>query len=242
MARPKKKPEYDSDQMAQQIMEAVTDAYLNPPQGTEDDTGHMQLKQLAEEFSMTPLKVRKLLITTGAYQTAISKAVNALFREGKSVAEIQKLTNLSRALVQSYLPYSKTVYKMEERTLLAERLQKYRIRKSEVEKIAEAMASEAKEGLEELLWSTLTAFEGYPFRTAKGLRFHYSIKGNEIFFSRKEKSVTRATANIALQNAVKLQKEGFVITGPKMLHCFGASYLYPVFIRIGVIQNGDKRI
>lgn len=47
MARPKKKPEYDSDQVAQQIMEAVTDAYLNPPQGTEDDTGHMQLKQLA---------------------------------------------------------------------------------------------------------------------------------------------------------------------------------------------------
>ena len=40
MARPKKKPEYDSDQMAQQLMEAVTDAYLNPPQGTEDDTGH----------------------------------------------------------------------------------------------------------------------------------------------------------------------------------------------------------
>ena len=62
MARPKKKPEYDSDQVAQQIMEAVTDAYLNPPQGTEDDTGHMQLKQLAEEFSMTPLKVRKLLV------------------------------------------------------------------------------------------------------------------------------------------------------------------------------------
>ena len=85
MARPKKKPEYDSDQMAQQLMEAVTDAYLNPPQGTEDGTGHMQLKQLAEEFSMTPLKVRKLLITTGAYQTAISKAVNTLFREGKSI-------------------------------------------------------------------------------------------------------------------------------------------------------------
>ena len=189
---------------------------------------------------MTPLKVRKLLITTGAYQTAISKAVNTLFREGKSVAEIQELTNLSRASVQSYLPYSKTVYKMEERTLLAERLQKYRTRKSEVEKIVEAMASEAKEGLEELLWNTLTAFEGYPFRTAKG--FHYSIKGNEIFFSGKQKSVTRATANIALENAVKLQKEGFVITDPKMLRCFGASYLYSVFIRIGVIQNRDKRI
>ncbi len=144
MARPKKKPEYDSDQMAQQLMEAVTDAYLNPPQGTEDNTGHMQLKQLAEEFSITPLKVRKLLITTGAYQTAISKAVNTLFREGKSVAEIQELTNLSRASVQSYLPYSKTVYKMEERTLLAERLQKYRSRKVAADRIAEAMASEEK--------------------------------------------------------------------------------------------------
>ena len=143
MARPKKKPEYDSDQMAQQIMEAVTDAYLNPPQGMEDDAGHMQLNQLAEEFSMTPLKVRKLLITTGAYQTAISKAVNMLFREGKSVAEIQELTNLSRASVQSYLPYSKTVYKMEERTLLAERLQKYRSRKAAADRIVEAMASEA---------------------------------------------------------------------------------------------------
>ena len=54
--------------------------------------------------------------------------------------------------------------------------------------------------------------------------------------------MTRATANIALENAVKLQREEFVITGSKMFHCFGASYLYPVFIRIGVIQNGDNRI
>lgn len=46
MARPKKKPEYDSDQMAKQLMEAVTDSYLNPPQGSEDDTGHMHLTQL----------------------------------------------------------------------------------------------------------------------------------------------------------------------------------------------------
>lgn len=76
----------------------MTDAYLNPPEGTEDDTGHMQLKQLAEEFSMTPLKVRKLLITTGAYQTAISKAVNALFREGKSVAEIQELKDFRKPM------------------------------------------------------------------------------------------------------------------------------------------------
>lgn len=43
--------------------------------------------------------VRKMLITTDVYQTTISKAVNVLLREGKSVVEIQKLTSLSRASV-----------------------------------------------------------------------------------------------------------------------------------------------
>ena len=95
------------------------------------------------------------------------------------------------------------------------------------------------EKLTEVLWNTLVAFEGYPFRTTKGLRYCYGIKGNEIFFTRKEKSVTRATVNIALAKAVQLQHEGTLITGPKMLKCFGASYLYPILIRIGVIKNKD---
>lgn len=236
MARPRKKPDYDSARLEKQLMDAVTDAFLNPSGDSADENGHMELKQLAEEFSMTPLKIRKLLITTGAYQTPISKKVNALYAEGKSVQQIQELTNLSRASVQSYLPYSKAVYKMEERTLLAERLQKYRIRKSAAEKIAGAIKNNEEEStLKKLLWEALIAFEGYPFRTAKGLRFHYSVKGNELLFSRKEKEVTRATVNIALENTMRLQKEGTAIADPKMLRCFGASYLYPIFIRIGVI-------
>ena len=58
---------HDSVQMAEQLMKDVTDAYLYPPQGVADESGHMQLKALADEFSMTPLKVRKLLITAKAY-------------------------------------------------------------------------------------------------------------------------------------------------------------------------------
>lgn len=107
-------PQFDSAQMAKRLMEAVTDVYLNPPQESTYENGHMKLNQLAADFAMTPLKVRKLLITTGVYQTAISKTVNELFIQGKSVQEIQELTNLICASVQSYLPYSKTVYKMEE--------------------------------------------------------------------------------------------------------------------------------
>lgn len=79
MARPKKKPEYNSAEIAKQIVEAVTDAYLNPTEDSADEQGHTYLNLLAEEFSMTPIKVRKLLITSGAYQTPTSmKSVQML--------------------------------------------------------------------------------------------------------------------------------------------------------------------
>ena len=241
MARPKKKPEYNSAEIAKQIVEAVTDAYLNPTEDSADEQGHTYLNLLAEEFSMTPIKVRKLLITSGAYQTPTSIAVNKLYKDGKTVKEIQQIMGLSSASVNGYLPYNKTVYKMEEATLTAERLRKFRQRKAAVEKLCKDMELKNAVEVSEILWETLLLFEGYPFITAKGLRYYYTIKGNEVFFTRKEKSVTRATVNIAFQTALNLQKDGIHITGPKMLGCFGASYLYPIFKRIGVIRDGDTK-
>ncbi len=90
MARPKKKPEHNSAEIANQVIEAVTDAYLNPAEGSADEQGHTHLYLLAEEFSMTPIKIRKLLITSGAYEIPMSIAVNKLYREGKTVKEIQE--------------------------------------------------------------------------------------------------------------------------------------------------------
>lgn len=99
----------------------------------------------------------------------------------------------------------------------------------------EDLNADSLERLEALLWETLCLFQSYPFLTAKKLEFSYIIKGNEMFVSRKEKSETRATVNLAFHKALSLQKAGCRITGPKMLGTFGASYLYPVFKRIGVI-------
>lgn len=90
--------------------------------------------------------------------------------------------------------------------------------------------------LEELLWETLMLFQGDSFYTAKKLEFTYTIKGNEMFVSRKEKSITRATVNMSFRKAVAM--DGFV-SGPKKLGTFGASYLYPVFIKLGVIRVED---
>ncbi len=240
MSRPKTKPNYDASEMANQIVEAVTDAYLNPTEDAADENGHMYLNLLAEEFSMTPIKIRKLLITSGAYETLMSRQVNELYNSGKSVKEIQTIMELSSASVNGYLPYNKAVYKLEEATLTAERVRKYRKRKEAVYQLATVLNDGNPEQMKEALWNAMIIFEGYPFKTAKGLRYYYTVKGNEIFYTRKEKSVTKASVFMALEIAIELQKNGISITGSKMLRCFGASYLYPVFQRLGVISAGES--
>ena len=93
--------------------------------------------------------------------------------------------------------------------------------------------------LEEVLWDALVLLEGKSFETAKHLNYSYSIKGYEIFVSRKDKSITRSTVNLSLWNAMELQKSGLPVSGPKKLKTFGASYLYPIFMEIGVIVPGE---
>ena len=65
----------------------------------------MPLNLLEEEFSMTPIKIRKLLITAGAYHTPTSDLVHALFKNGKNAKEIKAITGLSEASISGYLPY-----------------------------------------------------------------------------------------------------------------------------------------
>ena len=60
MARPKKKPEYNSAEIAKQIVEAVTDAYLNPTEDSADEQGaYLSQSACRKEFSMAPIKVRQ---------------------------------------------------------------------------------------------------------------------------------------------------------------------------------------
>lgn len=215
----------NKEELSQQVLEAVTYAYLNPTEDTADENGHAQLKLLAEDFGITPIKVRKMLITSGAYQTVTSINVNSLYKSGKSVKEIQAATGLSPASICGYLPYRKTVYNLEESTCVAERLRKFRKRRKAAEQIKEATKNNISKDINGAMWDALIAFEGYSFQTAKGLRYTYTVKGNELFFSRKEKSVTRASVEMALETAIELQKSNVRIRGPKMLRCFGASYL-----------------
>lgn len=172
------------------------------------------------------------MITAGVYESEISEQIIFLHVEGKRISEIQREMKLSTASVHSYLPYSKIVYNCDESSTGAERTVLYRKRKSVVEKMKESLEKNDS-NLEQTLWNTLQEFQGYPFRTTKELKFSYQLKGNELFVSRKEKSIIRATVNYALKMVLEQDRE---VSGPKKMDSFGSSYLFPVFKRIGVIK------
>lgn len=215
MARPKKKPEYNAETIMKQFLDDVTECYKASTK--------VSLRDVAAEFDITLLKVRKLLITAGVYTTDFSKQVNELKSQGKAISEIMELTRLSRASVYSYLPYKKGIYNVSEANLEAERCKKYRKRK-----LAVLRLKEFPDDLD-ILWDAIKAFENYPFQTyPKGLKFKYQVRGNEIFINRKKKSVTRATVILAYQNMRTLEE----IKKSKDLGSFGDTYLYPIFLRL----------
>ncbi len=188
---------YNQDQITQQLLQSVSKAYLNPPEGFADKDGHMKINELAEEFSMTWMKIRKLLITAGVYENPMSLEINRLKSEGKSVKEIQNITGLSPGAISSYLPYQRSIYNLEQQSELAERLKRYRKRKKAIENLNALLKSGVvTEEAKDLLWETLLLFQGYLFYTLKGKSFRYEMRGNEIFFNRKEKSVTKSTVNM----------------------------------------------
>lgn len=91
----------------------------------------------------------------------------------------------------------------------------------------------------ELLWRVLCVLEQDFFYTVKGISFTYIIRGHEMFVDRKEKSITQATVGLAAQRVLEKQAQGMVITGPKKIGTFGASYLYPIFQQIGLVNGGN---
>ena len=86
------------------------------------------------------------------------------------------------------------------------------------------------------LWDRLREQEGKVFYTSRALPFSYSIVGNELRVDRKEKTITRSTVNIAFAKA----KELGTVTGPKKLGVFGSSYLWPVFLELGICRKAEE--
>lgn len=263
MGRKQKHPEHA--QRAQQLMNSLLDEVV----GLWTSEENPELKAIAEEIELSPAKLRKLLITAGERDhTSYFSSPNAdmvlkLKREGKSVKEMCEITGLSYTSVQGYLPHSKLIYNMDTMSAECERIRLYRARKRAISDLHDHLFLPDASFY---LWKTVVAFQSYPFTTSgrgsrEGVKFTYEVSksttgggrryegeqvegyGNEIFIRRAgeagvdgKKSISRSTVDLALRTA--LEKE---IKGPKALGIPGAgSYLYPLFVRFGVIEKAHS--
>ena len=141
------------------ILSTVCEAY--------DET--KEIKATATELDLAPLKAKKLLITAGKITYQQTDEIQQLQKIGQSMAEIERTLGLSRASINSYLPYKKIPYKEEDISSNAEWCDLYRKRKAAVQKLQEHSD-------ETSLWEAILLFQSYPFHTATGLKFKYEIK------------------------------------------------------------------
>lgn len=132
------------------------------------------------------------------------------------------------------------VYNAAECNQNTKRMRRYRA----VKRLCTAIGSETD--ISCLFWEALKSYEGYTFQTINGLHFTYTIRGNEMFTDRKKKSITRASADRTLQNAIEsgsIVDGRFIppmVSGPKKLGTFGASYIYPILLHMKLICGSEK--
>ncbi len=233
--RKKRKPDYDAGKNLKEQMESAVALYNT-----------MSLQAIADELSFNPIKVRKLLITAGVYESDVAKKVQDTFEEYRetqdyktSIVSTSSTLQLSIASVTSYLPYKKGVYfpstEKEKISVGAERQRRYR-----------AMKRWRADPTEENFWGVVLAYAGVKFKTYSGLPFSYEVrKGRngeytkELWIDRREKSKSLAWSSVllALHN---IKKVGAVVDRPKALGDIrGVTYIYGMFYRFGLIDVPD---
>jgi hypothetical protein len=149
--KPIRKPDYNSGKMMSDLQDTVVQLYVGRTQSGElsANGAHPSLRRIAEElaaqysangeinYGISPIKIRKILITAGVYECDNEnyKLVTSLHRKGFTSKQIRNMTGLPMATVNSYLPYARTAYRMDEtggeRSVAAEREDRYRKRIAE---------------------------------------------------------------------------------------------------------------
>ena len=233
--RKKLKPEYDAGKNLKEQMESVVALYEE----------ECSLQSIADDLALNPIKVRKLLITAGVYESEVAEKVKNTFEEYRetqnykeAILSTANILNLSKASVTSYLPYKKGVYfpstEKEKISVGAERQRRYRV-----------MKRWRVDPTEENFWGVVLAYAGIKFKTYSGLPFSYEIKKGkngeytkELWIDRREKSKSLAWSSIVL--ALGNIKEE-VVDRPKALGDIrGVTYIYGMFYQFGLIDVPDK--
>ena len=233
--RKKLKPEYDAGKNLKEQMESAVALY----------DSEMSLQAIGDALNLNPIKVRKLLITAGVYESEVADKVQDTFEEFRETQDYKTallstaaILQLSKASVTSYLPYQKGVYfpstEKGKISVGAERQRRYR-----------AMKRWRSDPTEENFWGVVLVYAGVKFKTYSGLPFSYEIKKGrngeytkELWIDRREKSKSLAWSSIVLALG-NIKDE--VVERPKALGDIrGVAYIYGMFYRFGLIDVPEK--
>lgn len=129
--RPLKKI-YDSSSLMREMIDTAAEIYR----------ATSELGATARELSLPPNKVKKLLITGNIIFYPETEQIQELLRQGKTMEEIRHEMGLSHSAINTYLPYTKGVYKMSEISQNAERVRRYQERKQALSDLAEHKTEE----------------------------------------------------------------------------------------------------
>ena len=234
--RKRLKPEYDAGKNLKEQMESAVALYEE----------ECSLQDIADALNQNPIKIRKLLITAGVYESEVAEKVQDTFEEYKETQDYKTALlstadalQLSKTSVTSYLPYKKGVYfpstaAKDKISVGAERQRRYR-----------AMKRWRADPTEENFWGVVVSYSGVKFKTYSGLPFSYEMrKGRngeytkELWIDRREKSKSLSWSSIilALGNI-----KGEVVDRPKALGDIrGVTYIYGMFYRFGLIDVPDE--
>lgn len=227
--RPPKK-DYNPQELVEALTAIVSETYVKTN----------EIKATAMELKLPPHKVKKLLITSGAVVYPETEEIQRLLIAGKTMPEISQYLGMSSKTLNTYLPYSKVIYKLDEISQNAERVKRYKLRKQVVEELQKQMTKDC-------LWKCIVAFQAYPFFTYSGLPFQYRLKvgrngevTKELLVDRRQDSKTLSWSSVILAFEKAKWLDG-IVTKPKQIGDIrGISYIYPMLWRFGVIQIPKK--
>lgn len=141
------KPGYDSKAVQKELVDKVC-AFFGRVYDDAEESKHLELRgyrrgdrewthimgsnmtinEVAAHFKITPMKVRKLLITGGYYDTRMYREIQQKIDDGMSIAEIATDMGKSPGTIRTYLPYERVIYNLEERSVNADRVQRFKER------------------------------------------------------------------------------------------------------------------
>lgn len=233
MGRRKKKSEDATQLSMQELVGKVVELYGSKYDDREPvEEKHASLRNVAAECKITMLKVRKILITAEMYSTVMSRNVQKLYAEGKSIPEIMNETNLSRASVHSYISYKKVVYNLPERSVSADRMKRFRDRKQLCMDFKDELPRMSREEAEKRLWEVLEVLQGCWFQTLKGQWFRYRIEDEEIILNREDDSLSKAMVFRTLWKTLRFDGNEEQSRKPGESE---TAYLWVIFNRIGLL-------